>query len=57
MNVYCGSRPSRAASLFSLRLLNEPQSLRPRPRRPCFREVSVGFGPDLLVTTFMKNPG
>ena len=55
MNVYCGSRSSRPASLFSLGLLDGPQGV--RLRRPCFREVSVGFGPDLLVTTFMKNPG
>ncbi len=28
-----------------------------RLRRPRVREVSVGFGLDCLVTTFMKNPG
>ena len=55
MNVYCGSRPTRPATPFSLGLLDRPQGV--RLRRPCLREVSVGFGLDLLVTTFMKNPG
>jgi hypothetical protein len=55
MNVYCGSRSSRPASLFSLGLLDGPQGM--CLGRPCFREVSVGFGLDRLVTTFIKNPG
>ena len=55
MSVYCVSRSSRSSSLFSLGLLAGPQGL--RLRRDCFREVSVGLGPDLLVTTVMKNPG
>lgn len=55
MNVYCGSRSSLPASLFSLGLLDGLQEV--RLRRPRVREVSVGFGLDRLVTTFMTNPG
>ena len=55
MNVFCGSRSSRPASLFSLGLLDGPQGV--HLHRPRLREVSVGFGLDRLVTTFMKNPG
>lgn len=55
MNVYCGSRSSRPASLFSLGPLDGLQEVRlPRPR---VRGVSVCFGFDRLVTTFMKNSG
>lgn len=55
MNVYCGRRSSRSASLFSLRLLDGLQGI--RLRSPRLRDVSVGFSLDRLVTTFMKNPG
>jgi hypothetical protein len=55
MNVYCGSRSSGPASLFSLRHLDGLQGV--RLCRPRLREVSVGFGLDRLVTTFLKNPG
>lgn len=55
MNVYCGSRSSRPASLFSLGLLDGLQEVRlPRPR---VRGVSVRFGLDRLVTMCMKNSG
>jgi len=55
MNVYCGSRSFRPGCPFSLELLNGPPGA--RLRRPRVREVSVGFGLDCLVTTFMKNSG
>ena len=55
MNVYCGSRFFRPECPFSLELLDGPPGA--RLRRPRVREVSVGFGLDCLVTTFMKNPG
>jgi len=55
MNMYCGSRSSRPASLFSLGLLDGLQGV--RLRRPRLRKVSVGFGLDRLVTTLTKNPG
>jgi hypothetical protein len=55
MNLYCGCRSFRPESLFSLGLLDGPPGA--RLRRPRVREVSVGFGLDCLVTTFMKNPG
>lgn len=55
MILYCGSRSFRPESLFSLGLLDGPPGA--RLRRPRVREVSVGFGLDCLVTTFMKNPG
>jgi hypothetical protein len=55
MNVYCGSRSSRPASRFSLRLLDGSQGV--RLRRPRLREISVDFGFDRLVTTCMKNSG
>jgi hypothetical protein len=55
MNMYCGSRSFRPESLFSLGLLDGPPGA--RLRRPRVREVSVGFGLDCLVTTFMKSPG
>jgi hypothetical protein len=55
MNVCRYSRSSRPASLFPLGFLDG--FLGVRLRRPCLQEVSVGFGADLLVTTFMKNPG
>jgi len=55
MNVYCGSRSFRPECHFSFELLDGPPGA--RLRRPCVREVSVGFGLDCLVTTFMKNSG
>jgi hypothetical protein len=55
MNVYCGSRSFRSECPFSLELLDGPTGA--RLRRPRVREVSVGFGFDCLVTTFMKNSG
>jgi len=55
MNVYCGSRSFRPECPFSLELLDGPPGA--RLRCPRVREVSVGFGLDCLVTTFMKNPG
>jgi hypothetical protein len=55
MNVYCGSRSFRPECPFSLELLDGPPGA--RLRRPRVREVSVGFGLDCLVTTFMKNSG
>jgi len=55
MNVYRGSRSFRPECPFSLELLDGPPGA--RLRRPRVREVSVGFGLDCLVTTFMKNSG
>ena len=55
MNVYCGSRSIRPSNMFSLGILDGPQGV--RLRCPCLREVPIGFALDLLVTTFMKNPG
>jgi hypothetical protein len=55
MNVYCGSRSFRPECPFSLELPDGPPGA--RLRRPRVQEVSVGFGLDRLVTTFMKNPG
>ena len=55
MNVYYGSRSFHPGSVFLLRPLGGPPDARLHRLR--VREVSVGFGLDYLVTTFMKNSG
>ncbi len=55
MNIYCGIRFSRPASLFSFGLLNVPLGV--RLRRPHLREAPADFGLVCLATTFMHNPG
>ena len=55
MNVYYESRSFRPGSVFSLGPLDGPPDARLRRLR--VKQVSVGFGLDYLVATFMKNPG
>jgi hypothetical protein len=55
MNIYCGSRSSRPARLFSLAFLDVFQRI--RLRRARLRAATAGFGFYCLATTFLNNPG